>query len=97
MLGSQTPWGGLVNLFNKRYPSKPIRRSALNPRVLIMLAIIRHMLNLDERATVVQITGNMYLHFVLGYSPYVKRPPFDTSLLEGIRKRLGEERIDFQA
>nr|WP_249037303.1 transposase [Algoriphagus antarcticus] len=39
------------------------------------------MLNLDDRETVAQITENMYLQYFLGYSSYIKRPPFNASLL----------------
>ena len=93
VLSSQIPWDELVNLFNKRNPPKSTGRPALNPRVLIGAVIIKHMLNLDDRETVAQITENMYLQYFLGYSSYIKRPPFDASLFVDIRKRLGEELI----
>ncbi|MEB2778296.1 transposase [Algoriphagus sp. D3-2-R+10] len=91
VLSSQIPWDGLVNLFNKRNPPKSTGRPALNPRVLIGAVIIKHMLNLDDRETVTQITENMYLQYFLGYSSYIKKPPFDASLFVDVRKRLGEE------
>ena len=93
VLSSQIPWDELVNLFNKRNPPKSTGRPALNPRVLIGAVIIKHLLNLDDRETVAQITENMYLQYFLGYSSYIKRPPFDASLFVDIRKRLGEELI----
>ncbi|WP_439490096.1 transposase [Algoriphagus sp.] len=91
VLSSQIPWDELVNLFNKRNPPKSTVRPALNPRVLLGAVIIKHMLNLDDRETVAQITENMYLQYFLGYSSYIKKPPFDASLFVDIRKRLGEE------
>jgi hypothetical protein len=91
VLSAQIPWDQLVNLFNKRNPAKSTGRPALNPRVLIGAVIIKHMLNLDDRETVAQITENMYLQYFLGYSSYIKQPPFDASLFVDIRKRLGEE------
>jgi hypothetical protein len=33
----------------------------------------------------------MYLQYFLGYSSYIKQPPFDASLFVDIRKRLGDE------
>jgi hypothetical protein len=60
VLSAQIPWDQLVNLFNKRNPAKSTGRPALNPRVLIGAVIIKHMLNLDDRETVAQITENMY-------------------------------------
>ena len=51
------------------------------------------LLNVDDRETIAQITENMYLQYFLGYSSYIKQPPFDASLFVDIRKRLGEELI----
>ncbi len=93
VLSARIPWDALVGLFNKRNPPKPTGRPALNPRVLIGAVIIKHILNLDDRETVAQITENMYLQYFLGYSSYVRQPPFDASLFVDIRKRLGEELI----
>lgn len=92
-LSAQIPWDELVNLFNKRNPAKTTGGPALNPRVLIGAVIIKHMLNLDDRETVSQITENMYLQYFLGYSSYIKEAPFDASLFVDIRKRLGQELI----
>lgn len=93
VLSSLIPWDELVNLFNKRNPAKSTGRPALNPRVLIGAVIIKHLLNVDDREAIAQITENMYLQYFLGYSSYIKRPPFDASLFVDIRKRLGEELI----
>lgn len=93
MLSSRIPWDDLVNLFNKCNPPKATGRPALNPRVLIGAVITKHMLNLDDRETVAQITENMYLQYFLGYSSYNKEPPFDASLFVDIRKRLGQELV----
>ena len=93
VLSSLIPWDELVSLFNKRNPPKSTGRPALNPRVLIGAVIIKHMLNVDDREAVAQITENMYLQYFLGYSSYIKKPPFDASLFVDIRKRLGEELI----
>lgn len=91
VLSEQIPWDHLVGIFNKRNPPKQTGRPALNPRVLIGAVIIKHILNLDDRETVSQITENMYLQYFLGYSSYIKEPPFDPSLFVDIRKRLGHQ------
>lgn len=93
VLSSHIPWDVLVNLFNKHNPPKQTGRPALNPRILIGAVIIKHMLNLDNRETVAQITKNMYLQYFLGYSSYIKEAPFDPSLFVDIRRRLGQELI----
>jgi IS5 family transposase len=93
ILSAQIPWDDLVNLFNKHHPAKSTGRPGLNPRILIGAVIIKHLLNLDDRETVAQITENMYLQYFLGYSSYIKEAPFDPSLFVDIRKRLGQELI----
>src|SRR5690554_2322641 len=93
VLSTQIPWDDLVSLFNKHNPPKQTGRPALNPRVLIGAVIIKHILNLDDRETVAQISENMYLQYFLGYSSYIKTAPFDASLFVDIRKRLGQELI----
>ncbi|MEB2774507.1 transposase [Algoriphagus sp. D3-2-R+10] len=64
MRRSRIPWDQPVCLFNKRNPAKSTGRPALNPKVLIGAVIIKHMLNLDNRETVAQITENMYLQYL---------------------------------
>ncbi len=65
VLAAQIPWDDLVNLFNKRNPAKSTGRPSLNPRVLIGAVIIKHILNLDDRETVAQISENMHLQYGL--------------------------------
>lgn len=91
ILSKQIPWDDLVSLYAKHNPPKATGRPSLNPRVLIGAVVIKHILNLDDRETVAQITENMYLQYFLGYSSYIKEPPFDASLFVDIRKRLGQE------
>jgi len=93
VLSAQIPWDDLVSLFNKHNPPKQTGRPALNPRVLIGAVIIKHILNLDDRETVAQISENMYLQYFLGYSSYIKVAPFDASLFVDIRKRLDQELV----
>jgi hypothetical protein len=93
LLSTQIPWDDPVGLFNTHNPPKQTGRPALNPRVLIGAVIIKHILNLDDRETVAQITENMYLQYFPGYSSYIKEPPFDASLFVDIRKRLGQNLV----
>jgi hypothetical protein len=94
VLSALIPWNDLVSLFNKHNPPKQTGRPALNSKVFIGAVIIKHILNLDDRETVAQITENMYLHYFIGYSSYIKEPPFDASLFVDIRKRLGQELVE---
>lgn len=94
LLSAHIPWDELVSLYNKHNPPKSTGRPSLSPRVLIGAVIIKHLLNLDDRETIAQITENMYLQYFLGYSSYMKRAPFDASLFVDIRKRLSSELIE---
>lgn len=93
VLSNQIPWDDLVGLYLKHNPARETGRPSLNPRVLIGAVIIKHILNLDDRETVAQITENMYLQYFLGYSSYTREAPFDPSLFVDIRKRLSQELI----
>lgn len=92
-LSKLIPWDSLVSQYHRKNPTKCTGRPSLNPRVAIGAVIIKHMLALDDRETVAQITENMYLQFFLGYSSFSKEPPFDPSLFVEIRKRMGDELI----
>lgn len=93
MLSAQIPWDDLVSHFNKHNLPKQTGRPALSLRVLIGAVIIKHILNLDDRETVAEITENMYLQYFIGYSSYIIEPPFDASLFVDIRKRLDQELV----
>jgi transposase, IS5 family len=92
-LARQIPWDDLVSLYLKKVSVKSTGRPMLNPRVVIGAMIIKHLLNLDDRETISQITENIYMQFFLGYSAFSKLPPFDPSLFVDIRKRLGDDLI----
>jgi len=92
-LAGKIPWDELSNLYLKRQPVKSTGRPPLNPRIVIGALIIKHMCNLDDRETISQITENIYMQFFLGYSGFLKEPPFDPSLFVEIRKRMGDDLI----
>jgi hypothetical protein len=56
--------------------------------------IIKHLCNLDDRETVVQVSENIYMQYFLGYSSFTSDKPFDASLFVEIRKRLGMEALN---
>ncbi len=57
--------------------------------MVIASLIIKHICNLDDRETVMQISENMYMQFFLGYSSFTPLQPFDPSSFVEFRKRLG--------
>ncbi len=90
-LAGLIPWDESANRYLKRNPVKPTGRPPLNPRIVIGALFIKHLCNLDDRETVNQITGNIYMQYFLGYSGFTQEPPFDASLFVDIRKRLGDD------
>jgi len=83
------PWDEICNLYLKHVKISTTGRPALNPRIVLGALIIKHLGNLDDRETVIQITENMYMQYFLGYRSFTTVPPFDASLFVEFRKRLG--------
>lgn len=67
---------------------------SLSARMVIGAVIIKHILNIDDREVVEQITENIYLQYFVGLSSFQTSPPFDASLMVSIRKRLGKDVMD---
>jgi len=68
--------------------------SSINPRVALGALIIKHLANLSDEETILQIQENMYMQYFLGFSSFNVDPCFDPSLFVEIRKRLGVEQIN---
>ena len=66
----------------------------INPRVVIGSLIIKHMCDLSDPGTVLQIQENMYMQYFIGYSSFGDEAPFDPSLFVGFRKRLGIDQVN---
>lgn len=89
-LSSLIPWDSVVNLYNKQFYSTE-GRPPINGRIVIGAVIIKHMLDLTDRETIMQIQENMFMQYFLGYSSFTNEAPFDASLFVDIRKRLSLE------
>ena len=89
-LSSLIPWDSIVNLYDKQFKSTE-GRPPINGRIIIGAVIIKHMLDLTDRETIMQIQENMFMQYFLGYSSFTNEAPFDASLFVDIRKRLSLE------
>ena len=94
VLSNLIPWDDICNLYLKFVPTKTTGRPPLNPRVILGSLIIKHLLNLDDRETVDQISENIYMQYFLGYPSFTNEAPFDASLFVDFRKRLGVENVN---
>ena len=94
VLAGLIPWDEISSLYLKSVPANNTGRPALNPRIVIGSLIIKHIGNLDDRETVDQITENIYMQYFLGYTSFIKEPPFDASLFVDFRKKLGMDSLN---
>jgi len=94
VLGELIPWDEICGTYLKHVGIIRTGRPPLSPRVVIGSLIIKHMMNLDDREVVDQISENMYMQYFLGYPSFSIEPPFDPSLFVEFRKKLGVDQIN---
>ena len=88
------PWDALVSTYNRQLGNKFTGAGSINPRVAIGALIIKHLCDISDRETILQIQENMYMQYFIGYSSFSNEAPFDASLFVDIRKRLTLEHIN---
>ncbi|WP_322518523.1 transposase [Chitinophaga sancti] len=88
ILAAKIPWDKLADVYYKKMRAD-FGAPTLSARMVIGAVIIKHILNIDDREVVAQITENIYLQYFVGLSSFQKEAPFDASLMVSIRKRLG--------
>jgi hypothetical protein len=94
ILGNLIPWDEICGTYLKHVGISNTGRPPLSPRVVIGSMIIKHMMNLDDREVVDQISENIYMQYFLGYSSFSIEPPFDPSLFVEFRKKLGVDQVN---
>ena len=94
ILAHQIPWDLLVSAYQSQMNNSQTGADGINPRVAIGAMILKHMCNISDRETVLQIQENMYMQYFIGFSSFSKEEPFDPSLFVEFRKRLGIEQIN---
>ncbi len=94
LLAHKIPWDSLVSTYQAQMGNSRTGADGINPRVAIGAMIIKHLCDLSDRETVLQIQENMYMQYFIGYSSFSDEEPFDPSLFVDFRKRLGVEQIN---
>ena len=94
VLAQRIPWDALVSTYQSTLGNHSTGASNINPRVAIGALIIKHLCDISDRETVLQIQENMYMQYFIGYSSFSNEAPFDASLFVDIRKRLSLELIN---
>jgi hypothetical protein len=88
VLAQKIPWDKLAGVYYRKMRAD-VGPPMLDARMVIGSVIIKHLLNIDDREVVQQISENMYLQYFVGLSGFQTEAPYDASLLVTIRKRLG--------
>lgn len=95
VLAKLIPWDEISNIYLKTvgtsYAGGP---KPLSPRIVIGALIIKHQCTLGDEETIEHISENVYMQYLLGYSSFNPKPPFDPSLFVEIRKRLGVDAVN---
>lgn len=94
ILAHRIPWDDIVSVYDKLMRNDKTGAGHINGRVIIGSLVIKHMCNLSDEETLLQIQENMYMQYFIGYSGFSTVAPFDSSLFVEIRKRLGLEQIN---
>ena len=94
ILANKIPWDILVSTYQTQLRNGNLGADGINPRVAIGAMILKHICNISDRETVLQIQENMYMQYFIGYNSFSKEAPFDPSLFVEFRKRLGIEQIN---
>lgn len=93
-LSSKIPWDKLVGYYQSKLRNTRTGASSINPRVVLGSMIIKHICNLSDEETVLQIQENIYMQYFIGYQSFSSEPPFDSSLFVEFRKRFCIEDIN---
>lgn len=86
------PWDRIEDEYAKLFkPSANGGGTAVSVRMALGALIIQQRLGTSDRDTVVNITENPYLQYMIGLTSFQDDPPFDASLMTHFRKRLGSD------
>ncbi len=94
ILARKIPWDLLVSTYQNQMGNTQTGAEGINPRVAIGAMIIKHMCNISDRETILQIQENVYMQYFIGFSSFSDEEAFDPSLFVEFRKRLGIEQIN---
>jgi transposase, IS5 family len=92
-LSKHIPWDKIVGKYDAQFKSLE-GRPPISGRVVIGAVIIKHLLHLTDRETILQIQENMFLQYFLGYTSFTNEAPFSPSLFVLIRERLSADIIN---
>lgn len=93
-LASSIPWDDIVGVYQAQLNNFSTGASNINPRVAIGALMVKHLLNISDRDTIIAIQENIYIQHFLGFDSIVYEAPFNASLFVEIRKRMSLEHVE---
>jgi len=87
-------WDDIVGIYRTQLNNFSTGASNINPRVAIGVLMVKHLLNISDRDTIIAIQENIFIQYFLGFDSFVYEEPFNASLFVEIRKRLGMEYVE---
>ena len=86
-MSNNIPWDRIVNIYNTKCVHEG-GRPPISGRIILGALMIKHLCNISDRETILQIQENPYLQYFIGYPAFTNEAPFDHSLFVTIRERL---------
>ena len=74
-LAENIPWDDIVDVYNRQLNNKKTGASNINPRVVIGALMVKHLLNLSDRDTILAIWENIYIQHFLGFDNIIYDAP----------------------
>lgn len=91
-LASLIDWQQFEALYAETFAS--IGRPAVKARQVIGALILKYILAVSDAELTLQLTENPYFQYFIGLARFKNQPPFDSSTLTHVRKRLGDKLFD---
>jgi IS5 family transposase len=93
-LAEKIPWDDIVEVYNRQFHNTPTGTSHIHPRVVIGALMVKHLLKLSDRDTILAMQENLYIQYFLGFDSILFDAPFDPSLFVEIEKRMGMAELE---
>ncbi len=82
-----------MNVYLNQLNNHATGASNINPRVILVALMVKHMQNISDEETIQMIRENVYIQHFLDFDSFTSKAPFDSSLFVEIRKRMGMEQL----
>ena len=93
-LAEKIPWDDIVEVYNRQFHNTPTGTSHIHPRVVIGALMVKNLLKLSDRDTILAMQENIYIQHFLGFDNILFDAPFDPSLFVEIEKRMGMAELE---